>query len=195
MLGRMATYLVEAYATKLDDLRIRGLAAGARAAARAMTRNGAPVSYLGSIFVPEDETCFHLLEAPSPEVIRQARGHGSFAFERIVEAIELRGVNQASPKERKEPDMAQYMVERHLPGFPPEQLPAAASAAKQKSAEITAEGTQVRYLRSTWTPDDEKLYCLFEGSSQEAIAEVQKRASLPYERIHAAGFLTAEEVD
>lgn len=31
------------------------------------------------------------------------------------------------------------MVERHLPGFPPDQLPGAAAAAKEKSAEMTSE--------------------------------------------------------
>ena len=87
----MTTYLLEAYATKLDELRIRDLTAGARAAAQAMTRIGAPVRYVGSIFVPEDETCFHLLEAPSADVIRRAGGRASFAFERIVEVIESRG--------------------------------------------------------------------------------------------------------
>ena len=40
--------------------------------------------------------------------------------------------------------MAQYMVERHLPDFPAEQLPGAAAAAKEKSAELTSEGHDVR---------------------------------------------------
>ena len=90
--------------------------------------------------------------------------------------------------------MPQYMVERHLPAFPPEQLPAAAAAAKEKSAELSAEGVDVRYLRSTYVPEGEKCYCLFEGVSSEAIAEVQKRAGLPYEKIHEAAFLTSENV-
>ena len=90
--------------------------------------------------------------------------------------------------------MPQYMVERHLPDFPPEQLPAAAAAAKQKSTELSAEGQEVRYVRSTYVPVGEKYYCLFEGASPEAIAEVQKRAGLPYEKIHDAAFLTSEDV-
>lgn len=90
--------------------------------------------------------------------------------------------------------MSQYMVERHLPDFPPDQLPGAAAAAKQKSAEMTAEGREVRYIRSTYVPEGEKCFCLFEGSSKEAVEEVQRRAGLPYERIHAAAFLTAEDV-
>lgn len=90
--------------------------------------------------------------------------------------------------------MAQYMVERHLPDFPPAQLPAAAGAAKEKSRELSAEGEDVRYVRSTYVPDGEKCYCLFEAESREVVAEVQKRAGLPYETIHEAAFLTADDV-
>jgi Protein of unknown function (DUF4242) len=91
-------------------------------------------------------------------------------------------------------NVTQYMVERHLPGFPPEQLPAAAAAAKEKSAELTGEGREVRYLRSTYIPEGEKCFCLFEGSSREAVEEVQKRANIPYEKIYGAAFLTAEDL-
>jgi uncharacterized protein DUF4242 len=90
--------------------------------------------------------------------------------------------------------MVQYMVERHLPGFPPDQLPGAAAAAKQKSAELSGEGQDVRYIRSTYIAEGEKCYCLFEGSSREAVEEVQKRAGIPYEKIHEAAFLTAGDV-
>ena len=90
--------------------------------------------------------------------------------------------------------MAQYMVERHLPEFPPDQLSAAAAAAKAKSAELSSEGQDVRYVRSTYIPEGEKCYCLFEGASREAVAEVQKRAGLPYETIHEAAFLTSDDV-
>jgi muconolactone delta-isomerase len=86
------------------------------------------------------------------------------------------------------------MVERHLPDFPADQLPGAAAAAKEKSAELTGEGQEVRYVRSTFVPAGEKCYCLFEASSKEAVEEVQQRAGLPYERVHEAAFLTAEDV-
>lgn len=86
------------------------------------------------------------------------------------------------------------MVERHLAGFPAENLPGAAAAAKQSAAALTGEGRQVQYLRSTYVPDGEKCYCLFEGESREVVEEVQKRAGLPYEKIHDAAFLTADQV-
>ena len=90
--------------------------------------------------------------------------------------------------------MPQYMVERHLPNFPPDQLPGAAAAAKQTSEELTAEGQQVRYIRSTFVPDGAKCYCLFEGATAAAVEEVQRRAGLPYEQIHEAAFLVAENL-
>lgn len=186
----MTTYLVEAYTTKLDEPGRRGLAAAARAAAETVTREGVLIRYLGSIFVLEDEMCLHLFNAASAEAIRQANGRRTFGCERIVEIVEMR----SSPTNRKELDMAQYLVERHLAGFPPEQLPAAAAAAKQKAQEISSEGADVRYVRSTWVPDTERCYCLFEASTRDAVAETQTRAALPYERIYEATFLTAEDV-
>jgi Protein of unknown function (DUF4242) len=185
----MTTYLVEAYVSKLDEARQRQLAVAARSAAELTAREESPVRYLGSIFVPEDETCFHLLDAFSAEDVERTNRRGAFAFERIVEVTETRG-----PSRREESHMPQFMVERHLPGFPPEQLPAAAAAAKQGAAELTAEGTDVRYLRSTYVGASERCYCLFEASSRAAVEQTQARAGLPYEQIHEASFLTAEEV-
>ena len=90
--------------------------------------------------------------------------------------------------------MARYMVERHLPGFTQEQLPGAAGAAKSATAQMTDEGTPIRYLRSTFVPAEEKCFCLFEGPSEEAIKQANERAGLPYERIVEAEFITAEEI-
>jgi len=178
----MRTYLVEAYVTRLDESRRRQLATAARAAAESTSL----VRYLGSMFVPEDETCFHLLEAPS----REAIGDCALTFERIVEVIESR----AAVAYRKESDMPQYMVERRLQGFPPEQLPVAAAAAKHAAEELSAEGTDVQYVRSTYLPGTEQCYCLFEAVSREAVERTQAQAGLPYEQIHDAAFLTADQV-
>lgn len=50
--------------------------------------------------------------------------------------------------------MAQYMVERHLPGITEEQLTAAAAAARNVTGEMSRSGTPVRYLRSTFVPGE-----------------------------------------
>lgn len=91
--------------------------------------------------------------------------------------------------------MPKYMVERHLPGFTSAQLPGAASSAKAATTAMTDEGTPIKYLRSTFVPSEQKCFCLFEGASAEVVEEAQVRAGLPFERIHDAEFITAEELD
>jgi hypothetical protein len=68
----MAEYLVELYVAQSDDRTARELAERARAAAAELTINGSPVRCVSSIFVPDDETCLQLYEAPSADVVREA---------------------------------------------------------------------------------------------------------------------------
>ena len=84
---RVTTYLVEAYVAQLNDTRVRALASEATAAALAMTCEGVPVRHVHSIFIPEDDVCFHLLEAPSAEAVREACARAGLTFERIVETL------------------------------------------------------------------------------------------------------------
>lgn len=90
--------------------------------------------------------------------------------------------------------MPRYMVERYLPGLTPDQLTAAAAKAKQTTTQMSRQGTPVRYLRSTYVPQESKCFCLFEGPSKETVREANERAQLPFERIHEALFVTADEV-
>jgi len=90
--------------------------------------------------------------------------------------------------------MGQFLVERHLPGFKPEQLAGAAGAAKRASAELTAQGTSVRYLRSTFVPGQERCFCLFEGPSAEAVKQANDHAGLPFISITAAVHVASEDV-
>lgn len=90
--------------------------------------------------------------------------------------------------------MPRYMVERNLPGLTSEQLAAAAKSAKDTTATMTREGKPVRYLRSTYVPSEAKCFCLFEGPSRELVREANERAKLPFEKIHEAQFITAEEL-
>lgn len=90
--------------------------------------------------------------------------------------------------------MNQYIVERTLPGITPDALKQAAHAAKETSLNINQDGDSVRYVRSTFVPEGERLYCLFEAGEQQTVQLVQERAQLPFDRILPAAFLTAEEV-
>lgn len=90
--------------------------------------------------------------------------------------------------------MSKYLVERYLPGVTPEQLAAAAGAAKSTTATMTSEGTPVTYLRSTFIPGEDKCYCLFEGPSADSVKTANERAQLPYERIVDAMHIAADDL-
>jgi hypothetical protein len=90
--------------------------------------------------------------------------------------------------------MPKYMVERYLPGFTPEQLAAAAGAAKRVTAEMTQQGTPIRYLRSTFLPGEEKCFCLFDGPSADMVKQANERAQLPFERVVEALHVASEDL-
>ena len=91
--------------------------------------------------------------------------------------------------------MSKFLVERYLPGITPDQLTAAAGSAKSATAQMTEEGTPVRYLRSTFIPGEDKCFCLFEGPSADAVKTANDRAQIPYERIVEAMHLASEDLD
>jgi Protein of unknown function (DUF4242) len=67
--------------------RLQELSAHARQASEQMQRDGIQVRFLRSIFVPEDETCFHLYEAASAENVREAARLAELPFESVVEGV------------------------------------------------------------------------------------------------------------
>lgn len=81
----MREFLVELYAARADRDAVSCDAHQVRLAAEALTRGGTPVRLLRSIFVPEDETCFVLLEAGSLEAARRAARRAGLPFERLAE--------------------------------------------------------------------------------------------------------------
>ena len=83
----MAEFLVEFYVSRSDAGAVELGAVRAREAAEELAREGMPVRYLHSIFVPEDETCFFLYEAGSADAVREAGGRAALRFERVAEAI------------------------------------------------------------------------------------------------------------
>jgi hypothetical protein len=86
--------------------------------------------------------------------------------------------------------MAVYLVERDLPGITMEQLAAAQKSAIQSSKELTAEGREVRYIRSTFVPGENKCMCLFEASNPDHVREANERGNIPFTRIVEAEDLT-----
>lgn len=90
--------------------------------------------------------------------------------------------------------MPMYYVERHLPGITPDQLAAAAGRAKRTTAQMSEEGTPVRYLRSTFIPGEDKCFCLFEGPSADLVKQANERAEIPFERIVEAMHIASEDL-
>lgn len=84
----MADFLVEAYTSRLDGAALTTLVTRLQAAAEAMSPDGIRVRYLWSIHVPEDETCFHLLEAESAQTVCEACRRADLTFDRVSEAVE-----------------------------------------------------------------------------------------------------------
>jgi hypothetical protein len=80
-------FLLEQYVTSVDAATVERRAHDAREAAAELTRQGKRVEYLRSIFVPEDETCFHLYEAESLSAVREAARRAALPFDRVAEAV------------------------------------------------------------------------------------------------------------
>lgn len=86
--------------------------------------------------------------------------------------------------------MAVYMVERDLKGITMPQLAGAQQSAITTARRFTADGTPVRYIRSTFVPGEARCMCLFDASSAEDVKQVNDAAKLPYTRIVEALDLT-----
>jgi SAM-dependent methyltransferase len=82
----MAEYLVEIYVARSDHDAARRHAERVEAAGVEISRAGRPVQCLRSIFVPEDETCFLLLEADSAEVAADVVRRAGLRHEHVSEA-------------------------------------------------------------------------------------------------------------
>jgi Nickel responsive protein SCO4226-like len=95
-LDAVAEYLVEAYLSELRSGELEAVEIRARAAARDVAREGAPIQYLRSIFIPEDELCIYVFESANAAAVDEASRRAGIRFERIVES---RKVN--SPKGQK----------------------------------------------------------------------------------------------
>ena len=79
-----------------------------------------------------------------------------------------------------------FIVERYLPGFNRAELLRSLQRLERVTDELKREGTPVRYLGSTIVPGDEACCCQFEAPSAADVADVNRRAGLPFDRIVAA---------
>jgi hypothetical protein len=76
-----------------------------------------------------------------------------------------------------------FMVERSLKGLPLEQLAAAQQRAIRTAADMSAAGTPVRYLRTTFVPATGQCLCLFESDSCENVEALNRKADIPFDKV------------
>lgn len=79
--------------------------------------------------------------------------------------------------------MAVYLVERDLKGFTRENLASAQKAAIATAADMTDEGEEISYIRSTFAPEDGRCMCLFECKDLDQVRRLNDTAGLPYARL------------
>lgn len=95
----MREFIGEQYLAAEDAEAAAHFADEARAAADQLRREGTPVHYVRSIFIPQDETCIHLFRAGSIDAVRAAVARSSLRLDRIAEAVSHSGT--ASPRSRQ----------------------------------------------------------------------------------------------
>ena len=82
------SYAVEVYSPEGGNAEFHAAAARLRRAAEALSREGTPIAYRRSLFLPSDETSFHVLDGISREAVTEAAHRAALDAARIVEAAQ-----------------------------------------------------------------------------------------------------------
>jgi hypothetical protein len=85
----MPTYVAERYLPGVTWEQVLDAARRAKRSAAQMAAAGTPVRYLRSTFLPSDETCYCLFQAPSEDAVKQANDRAQMPFDRIVEVVHV----------------------------------------------------------------------------------------------------------
>jgi hypothetical protein len=81
----MPEYMVERHLPGITPEQLTAAAARAKSVTAEMTKQGKPVRYLRSTFVPSEERSFCLFEAPTSEHVREANELAQIPLQRIIE--------------------------------------------------------------------------------------------------------------
>jgi hypothetical protein len=79
----MTEFLGELYVSREHGVAVEEDEVRVRTAAAELTREGRPVRFVRTIFVPEDETCFYLFEASSAGAVREVGARAALLFDRV----------------------------------------------------------------------------------------------------------------
>jgi uncharacterized protein DUF4242 len=78
-------FLVEVFVPRSKADALAAAEQRAREAARRLSENAAEIRYVRATYVPEDETCFHVFDAPSAGAVAEASRLAGLGEGRIVE--------------------------------------------------------------------------------------------------------------
>ena len=82
----VATFVIETYLSRLRAGELDAIAAGIRAAIDSAPDAPERIRHVRSFFVPDDESCFHVIEAPSLEMAVDAARRAGLSADRVVKA-------------------------------------------------------------------------------------------------------------
>jgi hypothetical protein len=79
--------------------------------------------------------------------------------------------------------MTQYMVERYLPGVTQKAFEKLRQLIAAAAEEVAAGGAQIRYVGSTFVPEEESCFCRFESANADEVRRACEQAGVPFARI------------
>lgn len=85
--------------------------------------------------------------------------------------------------ERDPTPAARYVAERYWPGLTLERLEAGEIELRRASAALAREGRAVRYVGTTFIAAEETAFAVFEAADPAWVAEANRRAGQPFDRI------------
>src|SRR5262245_43696146 len=89
--GHVQRYVMELYLPRSRALEAGATGHRARAAAAALAHEGLPIRYIRTTYLPDDETCFHVFEAGSIDIVGEAGRRAALGRVRVVPAVESSG--------------------------------------------------------------------------------------------------------
>ena len=84
----MRSYLVEVCVPRARERVADAHARRVRKAAAELSQRGTPIRHVRTTFLADDETCFHLVEAASSDLVEEVCRRAGLGHVRIVAAVE-----------------------------------------------------------------------------------------------------------
>ena len=84
----MPSYLVETYVPRAKAHEVEATGVRLRAVVADLQREGTPVRFVRTTLLPDDETCFHVLDAPSTADVELVCRRAGLVRVRVVTAVE-----------------------------------------------------------------------------------------------------------